>query len=750
MSTLFRAVGIQKALQLYAGLLDERKTVFVSKHYSLLTIAAETLTQLMAPFRWHHIYIPILPADLLAFLEAPTPFIVGVHADYQPCMDDFQDVTVVDLDAGEVKFEGQPALLPPAMLLRLTEKLRRILDPQLVDMDLAFPPPPAMASVGASYGSCAMAPQGGDQWVNSQLKLAFMQEWIRLFKDYAGYISFIRKFPEPVTIFNKARYIKDRPEAVVFLTTFLETQAFAMFLEMHHEEVASPFDRIIRAQLRGMSSTQILLDSAFLLHNPSVFPPPSTLFKSDCIAPLASPTTSSPRSISSALFPKLQNDRIPSSVSLTNLESAKPPSTSSITRSQDSVASCEGKKESAAPLDADGSFIEECIDRVLSEKPLSRDRAEFFEDLLKLETSRVLFAGALKRASILGLVELKQVFFDQLVALSRRFLLEANGNNDFSSPTVFLYVMGCFKVEGENDDYLYNHTKDLAIWQNKYFWEAAFFEAVAQERYQLSSEYMVGQPMAVPWASLTEQERSELQTCEANLLFGVLGTFGYHMLKSGISTGEASSFLLQMCRLCDIDNDQANDLQTLVKNMAHINETLEPVTYTKEQKRAMEEGGAQGFKLEYFAVSSKRADDDSAALYRRLMEQKVKDDFGIRTLYGHKKGISTMAILWPLLASGSVDGEVRLWNMEEHSYSPFRFQAHSERITSVLLTRELLITASQDARVIVWSQETGKIIYDFCSHTSAVNSIHLKNGMLVSGSDDSLVKGRRISLLTKG
>ncbi len=44
----------------------------------MLTYAAETITSLMFPFAWHHIYIPILPSDLLDYLEAPTPFLIGV------------------------------------------------------------------------------------------------------------------------------------------------------------------------------------------------------------------------------------------------------------------------------------------------------------------------------------------------------------------------------------------------------------------------------------------------------------------------------------------------------------------------------------------------------------------------------------------------------------------------------------------------------------------------------------------------
>ena len=40
---------------------------------------AEGITALVFPFQWQHVYVPILPASLMHFLDAPVPFIMGVH-----------------------------------------------------------------------------------------------------------------------------------------------------------------------------------------------------------------------------------------------------------------------------------------------------------------------------------------------------------------------------------------------------------------------------------------------------------------------------------------------------------------------------------------------------------------------------------------------------------------------------------------------------------------------------------------------
>lgn len=60
--------------------MTEHKILFHSKSYNRLTEACRALTALMYPFRYSHVYIPLLPAPLVEVLSTPTPFIMGVHS----------------------------------------------------------------------------------------------------------------------------------------------------------------------------------------------------------------------------------------------------------------------------------------------------------------------------------------------------------------------------------------------------------------------------------------------------------------------------------------------------------------------------------------------------------------------------------------------------------------------------------------------------------------------------------------------
>lgn len=72
--------GIRNVLVLFCAIMTEHKILFHSKSYTRLTEGCRALTALMYPFRYTHVYIPLLPAALVEVLSTPTPFIMGVHS----------------------------------------------------------------------------------------------------------------------------------------------------------------------------------------------------------------------------------------------------------------------------------------------------------------------------------------------------------------------------------------------------------------------------------------------------------------------------------------------------------------------------------------------------------------------------------------------------------------------------------------------------------------------------------------------
>jgi len=90
--------------QLACMLLEQRILVH-TVHYERLTPVCEALQALMFPFYWQHVYVPLLPLQYLEYLQAPVPFIMGVHTDFlstRTAVESVASVVMVHLDFNKV------------------------------------------------------------------------------------------------------------------------------------------------------------------------------------------------------------------------------------------------------------------------------------------------------------------------------------------------------------------------------------------------------------------------------------------------------------------------------------------------------------------------------------------------------------------------------------------------------------------------------------------------------------------------
>ena len=84
--------------------------MFVSSRLSMLTPVAEALCALLHPFLWQYPYIPVLPFPLMECIEAPMPYIMGVHRScLEFCLQAGSEsnispeVVIADIDSGQIQ-----------------------------------------------------------------------------------------------------------------------------------------------------------------------------------------------------------------------------------------------------------------------------------------------------------------------------------------------------------------------------------------------------------------------------------------------------------------------------------------------------------------------------------------------------------------------------------------------------------------------------------------------------------------------
>lgn len=110
-------------------------------------IVAECVTAVLFPFIWPHVYAPILPAALHHFLDAPVPFVMGLHADCEAANKIGSEATLcfVDIDRKLIQLPEEIPVLPHKH--DFMAEIISVLDKFEIERDRSFEP-----NLKLSYG----------------------------------------------------------------------------------------------------------------------------------------------------------------------------------------------------------------------------------------------------------------------------------------------------------------------------------------------------------------------------------------------------------------------------------------------------------------------------------------------------------------------------------------------------------------------------------------------------------------------
>ncbi|GAX77147.1 hypothetical protein CEUSTIGMA_g4593.t1 [Chlamydomonas eustigma] len=137
LTPLLDLLSVDNLLLVFLSVLLERSVLLRCRHFRLLTHVAEGLRQLLFPLQLLHVYVPVLPADLADYVEAPTPFLMGLHSEVSLEGRNLDHVVMVDLDrdhvSGASELQEFVSLLPP--LTELHSRLMILVHPALASGD---------------------------------------------------------------------------------------------------------------------------------------------------------------------------------------------------------------------------------------------------------------------------------------------------------------------------------------------------------------------------------------------------------------------------------------------------------------------------------------------------------------------------------------------------------------------------------------------------------------------------------------
>uniref|UniRef100_A0AAQ4QNS9 DENN domain containing 5B n=1 Tax=Gasterosteus aculeatus aculeatus TaxID=481459 RepID=A0AAQ4QNS9_GASAC len=304
----FSLLGVENLVQVFTCTLLEMQILLYSHDYQRLMTVAEGITTLLFPFQWQHVYVPILPASLLYFLDAPVPYLMGLQSKegadrsklelpqeanlcfvdidnhYIELPEDFpqfpnkaefiQELSEVLLsfnvsaNTGDDGRNGNLAgedlallqLLQGNPTLERLQALTKRTGVTVARVDALRAGVSAQGSQGPGARTAAEEEELRNAKLNVQLREVFASRFTTMFADYEAFV--IQSAPdleswltnrEQMHNFDKASFLSDQPEPYLpFLSHFIETQMFATFVDnkiMSQWEEKEPLLRVFDGRI---------------------------------------------------------------------------------------------------------------------------------------------------------------------------------------------------------------------------------------------------------------------------------------------------------------------------------------------------------------------------------------------------------------------------------------------------------------------------------------------------------------------
>ncbi|CAK8532025.1 unnamed protein product [Lathyrus sativus] len=101
---------LEHVLTFFAGALLEKQIVVVCSNLGILSASILSVIPLIRPYQWQSLLMPVLPNDMLDFLDAPVPYIVGVRHKTNEVQSKLTNVILVDANRNQVKSPSLPQL----------------------------------------------------------------------------------------------------------------------------------------------------------------------------------------------------------------------------------------------------------------------------------------------------------------------------------------------------------------------------------------------------------------------------------------------------------------------------------------------------------------------------------------------------------------------------------------------------------------------------------------------------------------
>ncbi|KAH3759471.1 DENN (AEX-3) domain [Pelomyxa schiedti] len=700
---LFDCIGIDAVVSLVVGVLEEKRVLFLSRIHSLLTIAAETLISLLYPFRYLHVYIPTLNSSLGDYLQAPTPYIMGMITDSNTdsLLAELSDVIIVNLDTSRIVNKDIPSSmakcsLSPQAIQPLTDKLHAVLHPSIVNLDNAFALEESPMWVTGGTEPCTKVSE------DAQIRLVWLEFFTGMLHQFRSNLRVMRKYPKPIFSFDKKQFIRAQPPHLQdFARAIVDTPAFTDMVDVYFLHSRSMFDLSIchYSQHHNLDQLHFSIESSM---------------------PMAlSPAAQFPSELNDTGryydFPTLQpfviSDPLPVPSSTPN--SALPPDPSvefsqdtDYIESDDATPNFQKNKELVEPF-IRALFVSEQAD-VHEPAPFSVLNGNA-SGVLAFTTLLVSYMHTHQQKH--NDMCLTNVTFDVLSTLLLICLGVSNDTSDFRSPAQLVGVVTSFyqKIDTAQECLAYR-IGSAPIWKLDEFWDFYFSSEIHTNRKTLDTHY---KSYGDDWGTFSTSNQLLITQKEEEVIIRVLGSQVFLMLSLGVEAPSVKSFVNKVANQCSLQSDKHEQMIVLIKNLAKAHEeSLAHLQTIKSKMKGLDKPATKSKEdpkthpTKQPLSSSQILSHEKESTGLGVVGPEKKDGFTVTTLQGGIGPISCTSMHGHILLSGSTLGPISLWDTESLQFIS-KLTGHTDKVSAVHFGSSI-VSSSCDSTLRVWDPSNHK------------------------------------------
>ncbi|XP_068307994.1 DENN domain and WD repeat-containing protein SCD1-like [Pyrus communis] len=768
---LVQCLDVDNLIKFFTAVLLERRILIRSNKYSLLTLVSEAICHLLYPLRWQQVYIPLLFFSGVDYIDAPTPYMMGLHSGVDTSTLAMDGVVVVDLECNRITTTEDIPPIPEQELGNLRGEISKLLYPNVVGIDQIKD---GLYSSSEQYSKAGNKPWGEGH--DLQLRLVFLKFFASLLSGYRNFIeiSATHVFNTQAFLAMRSRSTGQPPEPM--LMQFLDSHGFMDYLERclgSEENTNNLLDKLQDALRRGQNPISILPSN-------SVEPEIITIADTD-VGNSGSGT-------------KYTYDRFPSDLRTEEQEEKRKQilaAASGLSSSSQSVpGGKDSKSETLTPMER--AAERECMVldikvklqglwlRLLklgpTDDPLSS--FEYGTILALIESDAEGIGGS-------GFVEcirehINQGWHCQLTEgqflavkeLLKTAISRATSRNDMLTIRDALEVSAdMYKKDAHNvSDYIERHLISLSIWEELRFWEG-YFDYLMERSSNKSANYAslvaahlifveshmagLGIPDTDAWYMIeTIAEKNNIGYTQFIKLRGFLSHIEHLLIGYwGITNFKGQSMLshgLASPRSKDatVENQQPAEASGVGRSWVQSmfsRDTASRTTSLSRVRKWTSDGGSSAANEH----GTPRKQDLSATGQK-------KTQTNVRLLRGHSGSVTalhcvTKREVWDLVGdredagffiSGSTDSTVKIWDPSFRGNElRATLKGHTRAVRAISSDRGKVVSGSDDQTVLVWDKQTTQLLEELKGHDAPVSCARMLSGeRVLTAAHDGTVK----------